>query len=399
MAPMEFRRIVPSLLLVCVVGCVPFFDTEPSGTMVEASLDLGTDALDLGTDDLGTDDLGADATGDIGPLQGNLCGGPGVLRVDGQVESPGRDCGECGAGFWICNGPHELRCDGALPANQCGGCGELVATIGTSCGDCGDGRWICDGTSLECVGARNRNVCGGCDELSAEPGFACDAGTWQCDGRNAVHCVEGSRNSCGGLGPLLDEDDQPAFAGGPCGPCANGVLVCDRDGEGLVCEGAGELNACDGCASLQGTPEAPCGVCAGVWACDGTDRVSCTAPAPNRCGGCDELDDEALACPGGRRVCAGPDELSCVRGEELNLCGGLVELLGEPGESCGRCASGERACDGLDALVCAGDLGVAALNGCGGCGPMEAPLGTECEGCGTWGCRNDEPFCDRSGCD
>ncbi len=41
--------------------------------------------------------------------------------------------------------------------------------------------------------------------------------------------------------------------------------------------------------------------------------------------------------------------------EELNVCGGLPILSGQPGDACGLCMSGQTACDGKNAFKCEGE--------------------------------------------
>jgi hypothetical protein len=67
---------------------------------------------------------------------------------------------------------------------------------------------------------------------------------------------------------------------------------------------------------------------------------------------------------------------------QLNACGGCGVLDQRIGEVCGTCGSGRFACGGQDTVICAGDLGDAALNACGGCGLLEAEPGAACGPCG-----------------
>ena len=135
--------------------------------------DTGDDTNDTGALDTGAD-TGTDAdTGDTEVGQGNRCGGESALDYRGLAASPAASCGICDDGLLYCAAPDELRCAGALPANGCGGCGQLPALAGESCGICDDGRWACGGGQLSCIGDGPTNACGGCAPLEVTPGASC----------------------------------------------------------------------------------------------------------------------------------------------------------------------------------------------------------------------------------
>ena len=72
----------------------------------------------------------------------------------------------------------------------------------------------------------------------------------------------------------------------------------------------------------------------------------------------------------------------------VNACGGTgVIFPGKPGTSCGACSDGELACDPADpsmnTTIC---VDASALNACGGCGQLAAPLDTACGECGLYKC-------------
>ncbi len=75
-----------------------------------------------------------------------------------------------------------------------------------------------------------------------------------------------------------------------------------------------------------------------------------------------------------------------------NPCGGCVQLMGRPGDSCGEC--GQYACDGLDSLLCDEGTG----NACSGCVALPQQPGDVCESCGEVVCDGiDAVRCDNSG--
>ena len=98
------------------------------------------------------------------------------------------------------------------------------------------------------------------------------------------------------------------------------------------------------------------------------------------------------SCGSGRWVCLTWRDLIC-EGDHgqtaMNGCGGCASLPGGPGTPCGTCGSGTFACGGVDAVVCEGDRAEAALNGCGDCSVANTPCGT-CDS-GTWTCAPPGP--------
>lgn len=74
----------------------------------------------------------------------------------------------------------------------------------------------------------------------------------------------------------------------------------------------------------------------------------------------------------------------------VNACGGVVELVGAPGDACGACGGGVLVCDGDTALRCSGDR----PNACGACGPLDGVPGDACSPCGAeWVCAGDMVVC------
>lgn len=190
-------------------------------------------------------------------------------------------------------------------------------------------------------------------------------------------------NACGGTVVL------PAEPGAPCGACDAGVWVCDGI-ERLVCDppAAPPFNACGGCGSLDGAPGDACGPCGlDRLVCDGEDRLRCSGSTDgNACGGCDALPnapgDPCGECGGGAYRCDGENAVVCDDDGGLNGCGGCGPLSGGVGAPCGWCSSGTWVCDGDD-VSCVGDEGPSALNACGGCGTLSAAPGTACGECGS----------------
>lgn len=362
---MQLRSIFLPVAIVAFVGlassgCVPFFDTEPTGELVA--------------------------------FTPNACGGLGDLSFDGTSAEPGESCGVCaGEGHLACNGVDALRCVGAREPNACGGCVPLEADPFDECGVCdvGESYYVCDGPdALECIHEAGYTACGGCSPLEGEPGQPCDAedptATWTCVNADEVVCTAGGPNLCGGepdleFGGIVSP--APGMAcDGACAPA--GVLRCAGPEE-VVCEGAGDVNVCGGCGPVQGELEAPCGRCGRYICNDGS--MFCVDQEPNRCGGCDDLPaTPGDACDGGTIVCNGDEAVICVpQSNETNACGGLGELSAAPGDLCGTCDSGLWVCDGTSSVVCEGDLGDAARNGCGGCEPLPASESDECGECGS----------------
>lgn len=201
-------------------------------------------------------------------------------------------------------------------------------------------------------------------------------------------------NTCGGCTSLEGEPEAP------CGVCGSGVWVCNMSGMSVSCEGdLGEAaqNACGGCGVLEAVPGASCGSCGagtGVWVCDADDEsVSCVGDigaVENACGGCTTLDATPGApcgtCGSGEYTCSeSGDAVACVGAsdEAANACGGCTAIDEVPGTPCGTCDSGTYTCaDGGEAITCEG-ASESALNACGGCNELEATLGTACGECGT----------------
>ena len=304
----------------------------------------------------------------------NACGGQGELAlpagVTGVLARPGvRYEVGCVRGVLVCNG-EELE---ALPIegeNGCGGCEPLAGTPGGACGACG-GVWTCDvDGGVRCVGGA-ANACGGCAALTSEPGLQCDAGgnagITICISLEETACVvPGSTNACGGLGSLTG-----AALGATCGPCSDGVVVCDAADprrRSTLCETvSSSANACGGCGLLDGIPGSACGTCGlGLLACNATDDgLDCTgnpgASALNACGGCSTL----AAAPGdlcGRCGLWGcdPEVVGRLRCDEPAAGCASVAVCGnaavESGEACDdgnsvteECLYGERTCSICDA--------------------------------------------------
>ena len=342
-------------------GCVPFFDTEPTGELVD--------------------------------FTANACGGSAALRFDSSAAAPGDSCGVCtGEGHLACNGVDALRCVGARRPNACGGCVSLEAEPFAVCGGCsgaGSGYFICAGTdALECINEAGYTSCGGCAPLQGEPGQPCDGddptASWTCSTPNEVQCTTGGPNMCGGEADLTFAGIAAPAPGLACpGPCdPPGVLRCDGPEE-VRCEEAGQVNVCDGCGPIPGELEADCGQCGRYICNDGS--MFCVDQEPNACGGCAELPaTPGDSCDGGTIVCNGDDAVICVpQTDETNACGGLGELSNPPGTTCGTCDSGLWVCDGTSSVSCEGDLGREARNGCGGCAELPASDDDPCGECGS----------------
>lgn len=201
-------------------------------------------------------------------------------------------------------------------------------------------------------------------------------------------------NPCGGEEQLQYDGTVPVEPGDECGPCGEGVLVCDGSDE-VTCVGAGSENACGGCGWLEGQPDEPCGPCGeGAWTCTDDGDVECQgATELNSCGGCEQLDETPqTACELSDRdgiwQCTGANELTCVdpRG---NACGGEGELDARPGDSCGSCNEGVVICEGTESTRCHG--AERGANECGGCAPLEGQPDDACGQCdGEWYCGDDE---------
>ena len=321
----------------------------------------------------------------------DTCGA--CVVTGGLVGAP---CGICGDGVFACSGVGTAECVGDT-ANACGGCEPLPQVLGDTCG-CGAGEWACDPATpgaQVCINDALANDCGGCGVVEGGvPGAACcGAFTLACDpsNLNSVFCDVPDtfpRNACGGCTALSREPAQP------CGTCESGATVCDGR-EATRCDGDlgnAALNGCGGCATLPGEPGEACGTCGlNSYVCDATDidQSSCNGDTRvNSCGGCAALDiaPGAACCETYTSVCdlARPGLTKCdvPVTVQLNACGGCGVLDQRLGEVCGTCGSGRYACGGQDTVVCAGDLGAAALNGCGGCGLLDGEPGSACGPCG-----------------
>ncbi len=280
----------------------------------------------------------------------------------------GEPCGSCG-GEWVCTGINAMVCDGQVPRNACGGCGELTLEVGARCSAdgefaglegaaaCGEGVAFCRPLSALNPGAPGLdddlfNPCGGTMALRTDAGDlagasdipgercgSCREGIWTCADAGTIACSipESEQvNACGGCGQL---DAQPDT---PCGACGSGQWRCD-DEDSLVCVGASEaLNACGSCEELPAAPGESCGTCL-QWACE-----SSLAGGRLRC---EPVTDGPLC--GTFLTCA---ELSCE--EDNRAC---VESDGTDDAYCDACISGYRAdADACVPLTTCADLGCAA---------------------------------------
>ena len=200
-------------------------------------------------------------------------------------------------------------------------------------------------------------------------------------------------NACGG-DEELEFQGEPAAAGGSCGECDDGVLVCDGE-DALECIGESQENACGGCGDLPAEPETSCGPCDdGVWSCDGEGSLVCEgATDRNICGGCEELDETpGEVCDAGEGTgvfrCTHVDSVQCILAGQ-NACGGISELERLPGTPCGECNLGVTVCDETEAVTCHDEE--AGLNECGGCTPLRGEPDTSCGICGgEWYCADDD---------
>ncbi|MFU8806396.1 MAG: RCC1 domain-containing protein, partial [Bradymonadaceae bacterium] len=205
----------------------------------------------------------------------------------------------------------------------------------------------------------------------------------------------GQRNTCGGR-DALRFDNTSAEPGDPCGPCDDGLLICNGPNS-LRCLGASALNACSACGVLDGEPAASCGTCGqGEYICVDPGALECVGDTEiNGCGGCSELDGEPLfVCTdttGMRGIwhCATRESVVCVTPGQ-NACGGASPLDANPWTSCGSCGEGIHTCDGLDAVQCSEEH----LNSCGGCDVLPGQPGQSCGDCGeVWECEDQGLVC------
>lgn len=251
------------------------------------------------------------------------------------------------------------------------GCGLFDAFQGTLEGEPDPDAGIDVGV-LDAGDHEEENACGGDTELLldgefAEPGDACGPcanGVVVCDGVEELRCVaEQVANECGGCEPL------PGRVGDGCGPCKAGEYQCDGQG-GMECVGADDYNDCGGCNELDGTPNWECDTedgFKGVWGCTGPEDVRCVPPGENPCGGHETLSEQpgtsCGSCDGGTWACDGPDDVVCENDDAgQNVCGGCEPLFGVLGQACGVC-DGQWVCDGENAVMC----DQSELNACGGC--------------------------------
>lgn len=221
---------------------------------------------------------------------------------------------------------------------------------GDSCG-CED-TLVCglDGV-LTCNGESVPNACGGCGPLPGVEGETCGScgGKWACDDDGGMACDETEiTNACGGCGRLTDSENRLSTTGTPC--------TLDDNSPGIV-----------GCASLQTT--------------------ACFQPTKNECGGDQPLDERPGTpcgpCGGGRIVCNGPEQISCV-GELflVNECDGCGALDGTIGDACGCSGQGQKQCGVNGQLTCQDD----STNACGGCSTLTREPGADCGNGATVAC-------------
>ena len=320
----------------------------------DASEDTAPDTIDDVVDDVGVVDVAALCR----PCDGDSdCDGGRCLRVGGDrvclplcgaIACPGdlacTTVADDPSGQTYCL-PADGTCDVCLDADGDGffdrdGCGSAV--------DCDDTRGEAYPGAEELCNRLDDNCNGDVDET-----FDLDVDPLHC-GRCDNACEAANGDATCRLRQCVVET------------CDDGFADCDGSYE-TGCETSGDaVNACGGCATLDGAPGETCGTCdTGVFACDGTERLTCDGDA-------------------------GP--------ERANACGGCAPLDAMPGTPCGACDRGLWACDGPEALTCSGDPGE-GYTACDGrcCAPGTACSYGACvpaEGCATNADCSDDTYCD-----
>ena len=171
----------------------------------------------------------------------------------------------CGVGACANSAP---TCkNGELNTEQC----QPLAPLSESCNQLDDD---CDGTTDE-----GANACNGVCELAHQPGAACDGvdtdlcvdDAYACTGLNAVACSVGADNaeSCN----QLDDDCDGTIDEGA--NACNGVCVLAHQ-PGAACDSASDLDLC---------PD-------DVYACDGSNDVTCVWGGDEDAESCNQLDDD-----------------------------------------------------------------------------------------------------------
>ena len=265
-------------------------------------------------------------SGQVCVVPPNACGGQGPV----VPAEPGTSCGPCNDGNRVCDtsdpNKRSTICQGASALNACGTCGVLDRPLNQACGDCG---------TVDCpAGGGTATICrepsDGCDEPETCSDLGCSLRNRQCqetDGVDDAVCLGCSPgyepagdacvvplNACGGVGAI-----SPGEPGASCGPCLDGVLVCnpgDPDKRSTFCANASVLNACNTCGVLDRTLGALCDEC-GVVVCaaNGAPGTACSSPPE----GCEvPLTCADLQCASQSRVCIESD------GEDDAACGGCV---------------------------------------------------------------------------